>query len=115
RVWRKSTVSPSWLNAVSRPRSGTLRGLMRRDSNEILFTPYRVEFTQLRGGQPPEHLIIECDNEAGGTWQPALAALIAGLKQLAWSDADVRVRLSNHFVRYALVPTLTRLRNREER
>jgi len=108
-------VSPSWLNAVSRPRTGKLRGLMRRDAHDILLAPYRVEFTQLRSGQSPEHLIIDCDNEAGGTYQSALAALIAGLKQLAWSDTDVRVRLSNHFVRYALVPTLTRLRNREER
>ena len=108
-------MSPSWLSTASLPGVGVLRSMLQRDSHDILLAPYRVEFTQHRSGQAPERLILECESDTGGTWQPALATLIAGLKQLAWPKADVRVRLSNHFVRYALVPTLTRLRNREER
>lgn len=109
-------MSPSWLSTASPSRVGALRGvLQRRESHDILLAPYRVEFTQHRSRQPPERLILDCESDAGGTWQSALATLLAGLKQLAWSNADVRVRLSNHFVRYALVPVLTRLRNREER
>jgi hypothetical protein len=108
-------VSRSWLSAARLPHVGALRDMLQRESHDILLAPYRVEFTQHRSGQPPQRLILECESDAIGTWQPALATLIAGLKQLAWSKAVVRVRLSNHFVRYALVPTLTRLRNREER
>ena len=107
-------MSPSWLSAASLPRVDALRSMLQRESHDILLAPYRVEFARQRSGQQPERLILECESDAGA-WQPALTTLIAGLKQLAWSKADVRVRLSNHFVRYALVPTLTRLRNREER
>lgn len=108
-------MSPSWLSRAGLPRAGKLRGMLQRESHDILLAPYRVEFTQYRSEQPPERIVLECENDAGNAWQPAIAALGDGLKQLAWSNADVRVRLSNHFVRYALVPTLTRLRNREER
>lgn len=97
------------------PRLGPLQAMMQRESRDILLTPYRVEFAHYRKGQPTEWLILDCANDAGSTWQPTLATLNAGLQKLAWLNADVRVRLSNHFVRYALVPTVTQLRNRDER
>src|SRR5262249_21577236 len=40
----------------------------------------------------------------GADWRPCLEALEHGLAQAGWKDADATVILSNHFVRYALVP-----------
>jgi len=100
-------VSPSWLEPVAR--------LARRERREILLAPYRVEFLCRRNGQPAEHLVLECEDGEDGGAAFALRNLNAGLERLAWRASTVQVRLSNHFVRYALVPGLAKLRGREER
>jgi len=58
---------------------------------------------------------VECDAANGTPWQAALDALGRALGTLAWHGADARVTVSNHFVRYALVPEAQKLRNDEER
>lgn len=100
-------MSPSWLESLVR--------VMRREAHDILLTPYRVEFSRTRHGHPPEALVLECDTAEEGGWQFALATMSAGLERLEWRDAEVRIHLSNHFVRYALVPGLAALRARDER
>jgi hypothetical protein len=47
--------------------------------------------------------VVPCSGE-GGDWRPCVDALARGLAQAAWKDADATVILSNHYVRYALVP-----------
>ncbi len=51
----------------------------------------------------------------GADWRPCLEALERALAQVAWKDADASVILSNHFVRYALVPWSEHLANDGEK
>jgi len=104
-------VSLSWREALQRLREAS----WQRDEVEILFAPYRVAFAQHTKGGAVERFAIDTDPAAGNGWQAALAALAAGLQKLERRDLDARVRLSNHFVRYGLVPTITTLRSGEER
>jgi hypothetical protein len=60
-------------------------------------------------------LALACGETNGNAWQPALEALARGLSNLRWQGADARVTVSNHFVRYALVPAAGKLRGNAER
>lgn len=100
-------MSPSWLEPFKRT--------MRRESHHILLAPYRVEFSHERHGDSAEHLVLECNAAANSGWPNSIAMMTAGLERLEWRDADVHISLSNHFVRYALVPGLATLRARDER
>src|SRR5690606_22980840 len=89
--------------------------MMRRETHDILLAPYRVEFSRTRHGHPPEDLVLACDTAEDRGWEFSLATLSAGLDRLEWQDEEVIIRLSIHFVRYALVPGLAALRARDER
>jgi len=58
---------------------------------------------------------VDCGEAGGVPWQAALDALGRALGTLAWRSADARVTVSNHFVRFALVPEANKLRNEAER
>jgi hypothetical protein len=60
-------------------------------------------------------LALACGDANGTAWQPALEALGRGLANLKWQGADAHVTVSNHFVRYAIVPTAGKLRGGAER
>jgi hypothetical protein len=60
-------------------------------------------------------LALACGDANGTAWQPALEALGRGLDHLKWQGADARVTVSNHFVRYAIVPAAGKLRGEAER
>jgi hypothetical protein len=60
-------------------------------------------------------LALACGEANGTAWQSALEALARGLSNLKWQGADARVTVSNHFVRYALVPAAGKLRGEVER
>jgi hypothetical protein len=65
--------------------------------------------------QPGLALALACGEANGTAWQPALETLARGLSNLRWQGADTRVTVSNHFVRYALVPAPEKLRGGAER
>jgi hypothetical protein len=70
-----------------------------------------------RGWRPPPGIghSVECGTPGGNAWEPALEALGRALARLAWQGADARVTVSNHFVRYALIPAAGKLRGENER
>jgi len=64
-------------------------------------------------GAPIGHSLA-CGEAGAAAWEPALEALARGLASLAWQGADASVTVSNHFVRYALVPAAGKLRGEVE-
>jgi len=93
-------VSPSW-----------------RDQVSVFFGPGHVHLARIAKGwrpQPGMGVSVACGDAAGG-WEPALEALGRALSGLRWQGADARVTVSNHFVRYALVPSPGKLRGETER
>jgi len=94
-------VSPSWRDRVS-----------------IFFGPGHVHLARYGRGwkrQPGMGLSVACGDATAGAWPPALETLRRALANLHWQGADARVTVSNHFVRYALVPAAGRLRGDGER
>ncbi|HKO89416.1 MAG TPA: hypothetical protein VJU83_12985 [Burkholderiales bacterium] len=85
---------------------------MRLDRVDVLLAPTEVQLVRrpARGSALERRYPV---NEP--TWQTAAAALAHGLSELGWRNARLQVRLSNHFVRYALVPGADKLRNQAER
>jgi hypothetical protein len=70
-----------------------------------------------RGWKPaaPIGHSLACGEAGVVAWEPALEALARGVANLAWQGADATVTVSNHFVRYALVPAAGKLRGETER
>jgi len=94
-------VSPSWRDRVS-----------------VFFAPGHVHLARYAKGWKPAPAVghsIACGEPAVTDWQPALEALRRGLATLGWQGADATVTVSNHFVRYALVPAAGKLRGEGER
>jgi hypothetical protein len=87
-----------------------------RDRIEVFLAPHGVRIARarrgLRGRTDPE-LAVEVDGDAG--WPAALEALARALPKVGEKRADVRTVVSNHFVRYALLPGVELLTSDEER
>src|SRR5512143_3410684 len=84
----RSTVLPSWRNHLY-----------------IALCPDRVVMLYIQRGLRPRlgaKLEMPCEGEHG--WECTLAALAGVAANPEWQNADVTVVLSNHFVRYQLVP-----------
>src|SRR5687768_14967277 len=95
-AWRKLTVSLLWPDQV-----------------EIFFAPQRVELTRRSRREPRSVHSFDCSPaQEGAPWKPALQTLTDALAKLEWGKAraHAQVRLSNHFMRYALVRTAAKLR-----
>jgi len=85
----------------------------------IALAPAALAFARIRRALRPavaEYRTVEC-NPAPGTepWRGAVAALAPLAESLKEDRADITVVLSNHFVRYALVPRDPGLDTDEER
>jgi hypothetical protein len=65
--------------------------------------------------RPGIGLALACGAANGAAWRPALETLARGLSNLKWQGAEARVSVSNHFVRYAIVPAAGKLRGEVER
>jgi hypothetical protein len=79
-----------------------------RDRIQIVLCPQRVILVRLGRGlklKVQDKAVLPCGEAAAGMppWQPALAALQEALAGPQWRNAEVRVILSNHFVRYLLI------------
>lgn len=88
-----------------------------RDRLHIALCPDRVVMLRIQHGlrpRPGEKQIVSCDGEQHG-WESALAVLAGSLENPEWQNAEVTVILSNHFVRYQMVPWSDQLSSDEER
>ena len=83
-----------------------------RDRVSVFFAPDHVHLARYARGwrpSPPIGHSITCGEPGVTDWQPALEALQRGLANRGWQGADAAVTVSNHFVRYALVPVAGKL------
>ncbi len=90
------------------------------DQVHIDLRPDQVSMVRLRKGLLRPKVIARqtefCNTPEVGEapWQPALRALQAGMPALGGGRMDATVVLSNHFVRYALIPCGDQLSNDRE-
>lgn len=93
--------------------------LLWREQIRIALAPQQVTLLRLTRGWAPrvrEKRVITCDLSKPGDppWHNALATLNAALPAFARKKSNVVVILSNHFVRYALVPYSDQISSKEE-
>jgi hypothetical protein len=77
-----------------------------------------VHLARYGKGWKPQSVLghsLACGASGDTAWQSALETLARGLANLGWRGADASVTVSNHFVRYALVPAAGKLRGEGER
>jgi hypothetical protein len=89
-----------------------------RDRLIVGLTPAGVQFARYGRGLRPrlkDSATVHCAEADGEPWRPALEALARELPRRAAGGPACEVVLSNHFVRYQLVPWRAELRAREER
>jgi hypothetical protein len=93
-------VSPSWNETIRVSLCPDRVGLVRRDRRKRML----------------EARVVECRGPEAGrlTWEPALEAFREGLAALDRKSSAISVVLSNHFVRYTLVPWNGQLKGPEE-
>jgi len=78
-----------------------------RDQIRIGVSPDAIVLLRIRRGmraQLSAKHIEYCQPSPGDKWQAALDALAKLLAQKKWQNANIVVILSNHFVRYLLIP-----------
>jgi hypothetical protein len=89
-----------------------------RDEIAIRFAPGELVLTRTRRGLRPIWVGDLRRNVEAFTltdWHGALAVLDGCLRERAWQRANVRVVLSNHWTRYAIVPWANDITTEEER
>lgn len=88
------------------------------DRVEVFLGPRRIHLARRQRGvraRPAHMLSLACADGPDNAWQGAVEALARALGTLEWRKADVAVTLSNHFVRYALVPPVAGAKRGERR
>lgn len=114
-----SPLSPR-LSAASWP--SALASLSRRTQVLVGLSPERLTALHLGGWLRPRLLdkyeVSLTGDPAGGMqtgahWEPPVGALQVLLSKPVWNRSDVTVLLSNHYVRYAVVPLPKGLREAE--
>lgn len=88
-----------------------------RDQLSLAIAPDRIVLVRGSSGLRPKLIAKEIVSvtAAEGGWKGVLATLTQTLKNVQWHDADVRVVLSNSFVRYQLVPWSDEVNSASER
>jgi hypothetical protein len=89
-----------------------------RDKVAIQLSPRRLVLTRTGRGLRPKPSAEEnrpYENAEDASWTTAMNVLRERLAQPAWQDANARVVLSDHWVRYAIVPWSNDLHGRDER
>ena len=86
------------------------------DRIEIFLSPQAIELKRLlRNGTTLIRRYVCSSVDGDDTWQVAVATMVHALQELSWRDARAKLILSNHFVRYSLLPGGDSLRNDIER
>ncbi|MES2553603.1 MAG: hypothetical protein V4588_08030, partial [Pseudomonadota bacterium] len=94
-----------------------------QDQMRIFLHPQQVVVVRSkrnRARQVIDKTIVSCAGDAAAesgvaSWSPAVAALAKTLRDGCWQGANPQLVLSNHFVRYALIPWNDGLANQSER
>ncbi|WP_124949911.1 hypothetical protein [Sulfuriferula thiophila] len=88
-----------------------------RDQLRIGVSPHAIVLARIGKGLRPyvrEQHIEPCPPASGETWQAALDTLAKLLSREKWQNADAIMTLSNHFVRYLLIPWNTEINGEQE-
>jgi hypothetical protein len=78
-----------------------------RDEVRIALCPDRVVLARVSRRWRPQVIakhVVHCSGQGSSDWKPCIEALQKALQEPLLRDADATVVISNHFVRYALVP-----------
>lgn len=89
-----------------------------RDEVAVLLAPRQLVLTRMSRGLRPRciaDLRRTVDASASLDWRPTLTALGSSLAEAEWQDANLRVVVSNHWARYAIVPWANDITSDEER
>lgn len=89
-----------------------------RDEIGVLLEPRRLVLARISRGLRPKRLGSAFRDVPTGhfaTWEPALAALRESLTCPEWQNANVRVVVADHWVRYMIVPWVAELDDEAER
>lgn len=79
--------------------------LLSREQVTIGFSPAQLSALCRRGRrQPPEERLVPLAGNGEALWENALEALEILLDDKAWGGREVTLILSNHYVRYAVIP-----------
>jgi len=98
---KRSIVLPSW-----------------RDEVRVALCPDRVTLARVSRRWRPEVIakhVVQCSAAGSSDWKPCLEALQQALREPFVHDADATVIISNHFVRYAMVPWSEHLASDDEK
>jgi len=90
-----------------------------RDQLRIALSPGKVVLERLARGLHPKvaaRHVVACADSAQdeAPWAKVLEALESGLQKEGGAKSDAQIVLSNHFVRYALVPWSDQISDQEE-
>lgn len=89
-----------------------------RDEIGVYAGPTKVVLARMKKGLRPKCVAEDGEQVSSancGDWQPALMQLQAMLDSGDWNDANVRVVLSDHWMRYAELPASADLTGSDER
>ncbi len=90
-----------------------------RDQIRIFLHPRQAILLRVSRGLKPrvtKQQVLPCAEFSGSsTWEAPVVSLKTALRDTHWHGANTRVVLSNHFVRYALVPWSAQLVDSQER
>ncbi len=89
-----------------------------RDEVRIALCPDRVVLARVSRRWRPRvtaRQVVRCAEPGIAAWKPCVEALLRTLPEARWKDADATVIVSNHFVRYALVPWSAELVSDDEK
>ncbi len=92
--------------------------LLWRDEVGIFLGPRRIVLNRMRRGLRPVCVAEHASTVAAGGyngWAPALSVLAAELADARWRQANTRIVIANHWVRYAVVPWSKDLSDEAER
>lgn len=89
-----------------------------RDEIGIFIGPAKVVLARMQRGLKPkcvaeQGLAVEVNNESD--WQPALETLGLQMRDTLWHDANVRIVVSDHWTRYAMLPWSAEIARPDER
>lgn len=78
-----------------------------RDEIGVFIGPAKVVLARMRRGLRPKCVAeqgVSVDVANSGDWQPAITALGQQLANELWQNANVRIVVSDHWARYAMLP-----------
>lgn len=89
-----------------------------RDEVGIYLSPWRVLLVRLKRGWRPQRIaeqVMPLQPTVDHDWRPALNALDTALEAREWHGAAARIVISDHWVRYAALPSLPGLKTVTEK